>query len=479
MAGILRSITQRGLSVFAKLGAVGALSTLGAGALLLAGCSKQLSKDLGGTVRMQVPLQDNRGDYHLEQVELRQLESLRSMRGDYAEFFLSPKIQEGSLSGSEFSGRFAKMGDLWVARDVISLTAATIYYHLQKLTDLDVQVGAAGLKRKRQQVALSAMLIDPNGTSSPLKNTALFEATSRALLFVAYTEKQLPIAINSGILAHEYFHALFYPLVLEPLIANGFLSDEQTKRTELGGHKLDQAKKMKAVDANEAKPVLPENTDREVRKRLIHHFLWLKAINEGLADVWGWAYTGDPDFIALSLPSEKITRTLSTASVISFTESSQQNSKVAMIAGLPMRDQAGWITKFGYEIGTEWARFFKSYVEKSQLPREKVLAKILANLADMKKGLLEIQSNTPTEKYDIKHFLLNFSKIQENQSAEACQLVVDSLKSLAPSTKYECKEVDQVLIQGGGFQPHVITEVAPTEVAVDQEELAPGIANDR
>lgn len=436
---------------------------------------------------MQIPLQDDRGDYHLEQVELRQLESLRTMRGDYAEFFLSPKIQEGSVSGSEFSGRFAKMGDLWVARDVMSLTAATIYYHLQKLTDLDGRVGAAGLKPKRQQVALSAMLVDPNGPSAPMQNTALFEATSRALLFVAYTDKQLPIAINSGILAHEYFHALFYPLVLEPLIASGFLSDEQIKRTELGGHKIDQARKIKAGAANDAKPVLPENTDRQIRQRLIHHFLWLKAINEGLADVWGWAYTGDPDFIALSLPSEKIKRTLSAASMISFTESSRQNSKVATIEGFPMRDQPGWITQYGYEMGTEWARFFKSYVDKSQLPREKVLAKILANLADMKKELLEIQNKNPAERYDIKHFLLNFSKIQESQSEESCDLVVESLKSLEPSTRYECKEVDQNLTLGGGFQPQIITEIAPTVVptvapadgVINEEKPAPGIANDR
>lgn len=444
---------------------------LAAGAYLLSGCSKPLSENVGGSITTQIPLQNEAGGYDLQQVQLTQLESLRSMRGEFGEFFLSPRVQTGGLEGSPFQGQFAKMGDLWIARDIMSLTASTIYYHLQELWHLDVAVGAADLKPKRQQVALSAIINDKHGQ---LQDNALFEVSSRALLFVPYTSTNLPISVNSGILAHEHFHSIFYPLVLEPLIQGDFVSEAHSQLYRLFGHPSTMEVATMGVDSKvEASSSSSSATeDPQKRKQLIYHLLWLKAINEGLADVWGWAYTWDPDFIALSLPSQKTHRTLSVQGEISsFVSASSMKSKAEYISRQDLANIPDYITDEGYVVGTEWARFFKQYLDKSlQNPetkspetthqnrsaiRQKVLSGIIVSLAKMRTDLLALKAPVdatsssssssasgpaPANYYDPVNFLISFSQSQKGQTKATCETLARYLHSLPRTTKRAPKQ---------------------------------------
>ncbi|MBK7960269.1 MAG: hypothetical protein IPK04_03005 [Bdellovibrionales bacterium] len=456
------------------------------GITVLTGCTKPNSEDIGGSIETQIPLQNHAGEYSLQRVQLTQLQSLRSMRGDYAEFFLSPKVQSGGLDGSAFQGRYAKMGDLWIARDMMSLTAATIYYHLQELWHLDSSVGAADLKPKRQQVALSAIIEDGDGR---VQNNALFEVSSRALLFVTYTDTDLPISVNSGILAHEHFHSLFYPLVLEPLIQGNFVSDAHSGLYQLAGHAPSRSSGSVTTASNSPVPTAtsPATDASQKRRNLIYHLLWLKAINEGLADVWGWAYTWDPDFISLSLPSQKTLRTLKVQQEISsFVKASSMKPLAAVIDQADLEDIPSLITNAGYVVGTEWARFFKQYLDTNlqnpdvsspegrSIARQKMLRGIIVSLGKMKNDMLALKSTAadselPGNIYDPVNLLQSFSETQENQSEASCQLLADYMHSL-PKTlskpdeksessvlqkdnlrKYSCKEVS-----GHGFQPNEV-----------------------
>lgn len=495
---------MQGMTLTAILSVISSVLLSLAGVSILSGCTKPSSEDLGGSVEMEIPLQNQSGEYSLQRVKLTKLESLRRMRGDYGEFFLSPKVQEGGLEGSPFEGRFAKMGDLWVARDVMSLTAATIYYHLQELWHLDASVGAAELKPKRQQVALSAIIDDGQGR---IQDNALFEVTSRALLFVTYTDTNLPISVNSGILAHEHFHSIFYPLVLEPLIQGNFVSDAHAGLYHLADHgPTTHETKAKAVEAAATADASsatssPVTNDTLKRRQLIYHLLWLKAINEGLADVWGWAYTWDPDFISLSLPSQKTIRSLKVQQeVSSFSSASSMKGLAASIETQDLEEIPSLITSAGYVVGTEWARFFKQYLETTlQNPevsadirasaRQKVLSGIIVSLTKMKNDMLALKSTAadsqlPGSVYDPANLLMAFSGTQDTQTEASCQLLSKYMHSLPPTvTKpgqknessplvkdslrtYSCKEE-----AGHGFQPNEEPKEEPKILSDSQGSL--------
>lgn len=410
-------------------------------AILVCSCTKPATENVSGDAQVQIPLQSENGQFSLQTVLLKNLESLKSVRGAYADFYLSPKVSDQGLEGSPFEGRFSRVSDYWVPRDVMTLTAATLYYHLQQLNQFDISVGAGALKPARQAVALYALL---SGNVRQTSNNALFEPKSNALLFVPYTDSYIPISVNSGILAHEHFHSLFFPLVLKPLADSGFLSKDLIASMHIGDHirsGFDPSLQNK-LEKIDSKPVTED--ERKVRIRVFYHLVWLKAINEGLADVWGWAYSGDPDFIALSLPSEKEVRTLSyiTTQGTSISGITSLRSQAIEIDRLGKDKRSQNIEANGYIVGTELARLMKRYSEISQISRLELLKGLMQPLAKMRDELMSLKKS---DLYDPAHFFMQFSNGQNQQSALACDFLMKYLNSTLENLQstYECQKDEQ------------------------------------
>lgn len=225
-------------------------------------------------------------------VEITTLENLLTLRGAAAQFFFSPGIQGNQLYGIEPRARTMRTSDgTVVATDALSLQMLSLYSNLEMLMKLDEKVGIKNLNTWPRSVAVNARLADARGQS---RDNALYSGQIDAFLFVPYTKSDLPLSMNAGVIGHEHFHSFFYKLVLKPL---GGVFSQASNADAHPDHEL----------AEFAANIDRFKTDRgqSLSEREMYHVTLLRGMNEGLADVWGYLYSGDTRFVSRSLRSEK------------------------------------------------------------------------------------------------------------------------------------------------------------------------------
>lgn len=324
-------------------------SMLFLGAFLLAfmGCKPAPSEQTAnGDLSVQIPLPESsngNSDYLLKTVTLKGISNLREVRGKYAQFFYAPGLVEGRLSGSAPIAYFAKgKNETYLAKDTLSLQMATIYYHMQSLMTWAQDLGIT--VKGPFQVGLNTKI---KGDAAIQANNAFYDGRSKAMIFVPYTEKEMPISVNGGIIAHEFFHSIFYSKVLGPLSKKRVqisqrLSDENV-------HSLEGWSEHKKIAAGNLTEVELFNET------------YLRGINEGLADFWGWAYTDDPDFIKWSLSAHVKARSLNKPDHVVYKTDRDIESAV-LEAQVISDDPSLALSNFVYDVGTPYARFLKELV---------------------------------------------------------------------------------------------------------------------
>ena len=205
------------------------------------------------------------------------------------------------------------------------------------------------------------------------------------MFFVPYAEEQLPIPMNGGIIAHEHFHSYFSYGVLK----------------KLGSQKIDP----------------------------LQDYL-LKSLNEGIADMWGWIYTGDPDFISMSLPAVGGLRKLDVPSFMNLPEVKSKadlefelkfvKSECHRVPGCSSAEQV--ITGMSYENGTVLARILKNFLSKQNLSRKEKSQKMF-ELID------RLQQLSVSEVLDLEKVIVEWSKLFPSLSSEDCDLLKNSVKT--------------------------------------------------
>ena len=273
------------------------------------GCGESLQPHNSGsssaTVLTYMP--QEKGGYALQKFELIGISDIKEVAGRFVNFFVSPKItkidgkekMEGQAPRAQFIRNSA--GD-YIASDSFTIELFSIYAHMQRLAALDEELGAGGVNKWPRDIGVAVR------ADGGMVNNAQYYGPADVMYFVRYTKSEFPIQVNAGVLAHEHFHSLFYKLVPGP----------QAARTSV--HRLVESQQEPAIPEVIQTPVTPgvefrilparvmgersAQTEQEVRE------VYFGGLNEGFADFWGWMYTGDPDFIALSLPEYKTLRTL-------------------------------------------------------------------------------------------------------------------------------------------------------------------------
>ncbi len=244
----------------------------------------------GGHVRVQIPFAID-GKYSLQIIDLFTLKSLTDFRGGAAEFLIDPDTSSGELRGRTPQLRYIRNNaGVIIPKDPLSLQLLTVYAHIERLQILDEKVGAQGILSYPRLIAINANYQTDKGS---LENNALYAGQFDALLLVPYSQEDLPLMANGGVLAHEHFHALFQKLLIQPL---GSSYPESTKPTVHSTQPIEQA-----VSVN-------SSSEQKVRDK--YHATVLRGLNEGLADVWGWIYSGETNFVRQSLPQMKMCRSL-------------------------------------------------------------------------------------------------------------------------------------------------------------------------
>lgn len=240
---------------------------------------------LADTVTVKIPVLEN-GKYRLDLVDLQTLDEIVQLRGGAARFFFSPTVREGKLIGLEPRIRTLKTKEgVYVPQDALSLQLLSIYANFEKLMLFDEKLGLKHLNSWPRAVAVNTRILGSNGAYS--QDNARFSGQLDAFLFEPYTRTDLPLTVNAGVIGHEHFHSLFYQLVLKPLGAL-FSRDSVADLHQV-------SERIRALGGR------TQARERVFTEREVYHITLLRAMNEGLADAWGWIYSGDSAFVTRSL----------------------------------------------------------------------------------------------------------------------------------------------------------------------------------
>ncbi len=322
-------------------------------AFLATSCDRKSAvQQATGDVQVQIGVQTSANDYSLQKVNLTGISDLKEVAGRYAKFFYSPGAQDNQLIGSAPRANFIRVGSFFVPTDLISMQMATIYYHMQRLALFDELVGARGLHQWPRSVGIETQIIDEDGASL---NNAFYNGQTDSMMFVPFTNPELPIAMNAGIIAHEHFHSLFYKIVMRPAVEAKKI---RSNRTSL--HAEERARD-KAILFE--KPIKMQNQEVTVAERAqLFNETYLRGMNEGLADFWGWLYTSDAEFIRWSLPAMTESRSLNLPedSYGYYETNGNLTSRVSSHLAGSTNVRVG-LAKYAYTIATPYARFLKQF----------------------------------------------------------------------------------------------------------------------
>ncbi|UXR64315.1 hypothetical protein EZJ49_14700 [Bdellovibrio bacteriovorus] len=393
-----------------------------------------------GTVRVLAPQSDSKSGYALQTVDLRGITDLQTVSGKFVRFFMSPRIVKGKLTGRPAVSRFIKNqeGEFIPANEMTQQLVA-IYAHTQRLAQLDDELGAGGINTWPRDVGVGVRV------KGGQNNNAYYDGDTDSMLVVPYNQAGLPIAINGGILAHEHFHSLFYKVVIK-----------NTAESKATAHTLEDFVGAPIVAENLAargrlKPSDIEGADlEEADLQKYYRQAMLRGLNEGLADYWGWMYTGNPDFIAQSLPKEKMNRSMNVDGIFATYElpsaGTVKNSIQVFYKAGDSKKFESYVTGYAYVIGTQFSRMLKSFTEvsakerglESLVARKEVAKVILRTLSTLKTELVE--SETPY--YRAEKYVMSFAKELSEMKPAECEFLagVINVSTDEANTRYSCKK---------------------------------------
>lgn len=419
-------------------------------ALLFGACAPDRNSALEpGAIRVLAPVNNDQGEYSLGVTDLKGVADTTTLSGRYARFYFSPRIVENKLQGDSPRTRFLRNsnGD-YIPGNETTQQLVAIYSHMQKLAALDEELGASGVNTWPRDVGVAVRVRGAGGGTSG--NNAFYDGKTDAMLFVPYTQEGLPIPINGGILAHEHFHSLFFKLVMESPLAQIHSRQEFLYR---------------AVIAERASRETPKPGDRrrlpprggyqnldESEMYRYYHLAFMRGLNEGLADFWGWMYTGDPDFIAQSLPSQKSRRSLRVqdeTSIKSLPREQDVKRQIGLMAA-GMRDVEDGITSYSYSLGTQFSRVMKRFTDiyaeargvDPLLARKEVAKVLIKTLPKIKANVKALDSKYYTSNLFLDSFVSALGELKE----EECLFLADVMNNSVSTdvkTSRACKREDE------------------------------------
>ncbi len=370
--------------------------------LIFGACVKNTS---GSSQNFRIPWQNSNHEYSVQDVYIESFNEPEFLQGIYAEFFIEPKLRfdQGRLAqpGTP-SGRFASTSSgSALALDTVSMQAATIYAHLERLQKLNISSGAASFLTTRLSIGVNVGIVTGNKT---VDNNAQYNPDVDALLFVPYTDSYLPISFNAGVIAHEYFHSIFQHIVLVGI----------SKSVSYASANIDEPR-----NTTPPKNFFP--SDRPAVPTIAidqYNRFVLRGINEGLADFWGWLYSGDETFVGRSLADSLESRRLDRGNIQFY----NADYFKAILSSDPDDDVR---LARAYSLGSQYAVYFRNislkiFNGKSDADTRAKMAHIL--ILSLPKFKEELVSKITTEYLAPEVFVKSFmSALQESSDAPNLQ----------------------------------------------------------
>jgi hypothetical protein len=338
-------------------------TSLSAVALALAffasACSYHPKEDSNsGDLQVQVPV-SSQGQYSMSVMDLSSVFDLTHLRGAAAKLLIEPHIFKNQLRGRSPEIHYIKNSHgVIVATDADSLEMLTLYAQFEKLHALDQSLGVDQYNKWPVTVAVNALTKDASGGIE--EDNAFYAGQFDAYLFAPYKKAELPLMVNSGVIGHEHFHSIFQHMVIDPLAAKYPGACQPTAHNEKARLKaFGLATGIAGDDTGGGAGSDCENGGDNAS----YNASVLRGLNEGLADVWGWIYSGDENFVQRSLPMVMTTRSLSYAST-GLMSKTQYMNELTWAQGQSEPNRSSALGALPYEMGTGIARTVKSLIQK-------------------------------------------------------------------------------------------------------------------
>ncbi len=412
-------------------------------AIILAGalgaCAPDADSDQqNGAIQVLTPMSDANGQYALEFFELKELSDIRTVAGKYVQFFMSPRVVDGELRGTSPQARFIRNGaGQYIPGNEMTQQLVTVYAHMQRLALLDQEVGAEGVNTWPRKVGVAIRVKEGS------QNNAYYDGESDSMFLVPYNQAGLPIPINGGIIAHEHFHSLFYKLSMadSPVQSNVHDREEFFGMAGIEESGRRQRRFFPSLVGAE------EMEESELRR--YYNLVMTRSLNEGLADFWGWMYTGNPDFIAQSLPREGAVRSLKvsekvTAFALPSPEQIQRSLQLFNIGR--SKSLKEYAIGYSYSLAPRFSQVMKRltdiYAKENNvehLQARKDIAKVLIKVLPLMKKDLQ---KTTGEAFSSANFILLVAQQMPKISEPECQFLAQVLNHSGDvaNTKYVCSK---------------------------------------
>ena len=295
----------------------------------------------------QIPFLNADGSYSVQKVEIKTFDQPAHLKGSLAEILVSPSEDSNSLVADTGVGRFTEATDgTLIPSDFTTLQATAIYAHVERLKTIDSMIGIESSFMWPAKIGIGVNYTEGGRLK---KNNAYYIGDLNAFLLVPYTSTNMPITLNGGILAHEHFHQIFQLLVMNKL---------RIRSSRNGVHVCAMS------DDIQAQPQPNSDSFKEERQKLRrsighekYNLFLLRGLNEGLADFWGWLYTGDANFIEHSMVTLGQYRSLSNPIMI-------LQDVDDLVRTLTFAERTPEILDGAvYDLGMRYARFLKQIAE--------------------------------------------------------------------------------------------------------------------
>lgn len=414
------------------------------GALVLAtnaGCGT--SKEELQSVRVQIPWAGPDGIHSLQVVELKTLKTLSSFEGEAAQVRVDPFNASGDTNSMTPHFRYFRTRDgILVPTNFESLQMATAYAHMERLMELDKFVGAF---RFLQWPRWIGILKDQSKTAGGgrIVNNAYYFSPKDMIVLAPYEKDDLPMTMNGGIIAHEHFHAIFQHMVLSDLKweSKGLLevnlngTDEHDFRHSVPPPKAEEKLASANTKSDEVDSTDKKISDEELNNRI--NVVLVRALNEGLADVWGWLYSGNENFIEPTLKELTRERTLSSSAktIGAGLLPTDTYLRQRVLEFMLSQSETGTTVNLSYAVGTYFSRLMRGIFlsmrtgqkafklsdqrEQSSLRERREWAEIL--ILNMPKLAERIQTAVAAKKALSVNFLSEVLETELTSSSSLCE----------------------------------------------------------
>lgn len=244
--------------------------------LTIVACGQNEKTNDQGTTFLLPWSETANSEMSLKEIHISTLRNPSKVKGPAAEVYIEPGLTDSGFSGGVADARWIKAGSVYVPSDVKSGQAVTAYAQFEKIWKMDKKMGISHLLTWPRQVSIGLS----GEIGMEFQNNASYMPTHDVTIIWEYTLSGHPVALNRGILGHEHFHAYFNQTFSKA-------RDEVYKE-----------KRTNPADADLLQFFRETNKVTGYFTTHASNVYLYRALNEGLADFFGYVYSNDPNSFA-------------------------------------------------------------------------------------------------------------------------------------------------------------------------------------